>query len=141
MFTVWSYKLSIFFYCISGGGKLSKLMHCFAIASFIPYLTELFLLDNLLSNSQGTKRIQWNALFSRALIQQSISNGAYFGKMASLNGILWFSNPYPDHPWNFNYLPLENPLFNRHFSQTSSLAICAEAHSSFYLVNVITSEY
>ncbi len=68
MFTVWSYKLSIFFYCISGGGKLSKLMHCFAIASFIPYLTELFLLDNLLSNSQGTKRIQWNALFSRALI-------------------------------------------------------------------------
>ena len=42
------------FYSISGGGTC---------------ITDLLLLENSLSNSQVTKRIQYDALFTRALVQ------------------------------------------------------------------------
>ncbi len=55
----------------------------------MPYVTDLFLLENLFSNSQVTKRIQYDALSTR---------------------ILWFSDPYPSQ--KFDRLPLENQLPN-----------------------------
>ncbi len=52
---------------------------------YTPYVTDLFLLENPKFTSQVTKRIQRNAISTRAPVQQSILNGAYFGEATSLN--------------------------------------------------------
>ncbi len=54
------------FYSISGGGKLPWLMRC--LSSYTPCVTDLFLLENPSSNSQVTKRIQYDALSTRGLV-------------------------------------------------------------------------
>ena len=50
----------------------------------MPYVTDYFLLENPFSNGKVTKRIQHNAISTRALVQSSILNEAYFVKATRL---------------------------------------------------------
>ena len=108
-------KLAEFNYQFSGGGKFicqRAVRH-----SYTPFVTDLFLLENSKSNSEVTKRIKRNAIYTRALVQQSILNGKYFGKATSLNQNCQFINCqfidlYPYHSWKFGCLPLEKMLSN-----------------------------
>ena len=78
-------KLAEFIDLFSGSGKFTSTMYC--SSQLYPYITDLFLLENPKSNSQVTMRTQRTAIFTRALVQQSILNlnEKYFGKATSLN--------------------------------------------------------
>ena len=90
-FAVRSYKLSrVHLHSISGGGKLPRLMHCSLQLYALRNSFFLFFL-----HSQAPKRIQYNILSTRALVQQSFFNGAYLEMATSLRRILWLIDPYP----------------------------------------------
>ncbi len=65
--TVWSSKVSELINFFSGGGKFTSSLRSLR-NSYTPYVTDLFLLENPKSNSQVTKRIQRNAISTRALV-------------------------------------------------------------------------
>ena len=60
-------KLAEFIYLFSGGGKFTG-PHA-GRHSYTPYITDLLLLENPKSNSEVTKRIQLNFIYTRALVQ------------------------------------------------------------------------
>ncbi len=126
-------KLAEFINFFSSGGKLTSSVCC----SSQLYVTDYFLLENPESNNQVTKRRQRNAIHTRALVQQSILNGAYFVKEASLNENRQFIDPYPYHPWKSDCLPLENPLSNSQITKRIQHRSCAGIPSEQVCIKVL----